>query len=1157
MSKQWCLEMLSKAGMVQLVGVVEGERRYAFTDLGTRSLRHVHKCASPSRFFMSPSELANIPHEEWSHCSNWELLQLLKQQGWSLRKLPPPKILKRHPLPPHTSESLEKQQLLWYLSSVTLQKSKAYMLALLSSERLFGTSLAEIHHGMSVKYYERILDGTSDGRVAQLSIEDSEPVLKLLSDVAEDPVPLPDSASRPAKVRRPRQASVAEAPAAPIAPIPVAEDVQELLDMFEEASEEAHSSDTENRGFVLESPSNSENDLFAEPLASSFSRSPQLEAGLCDDISGGAAGVGDIELGSSADAGSAADCAGSAADGAGSAADGALPGGDPSNDARGHSAAEAESAMDVDAEAEAEAADRIKFEQLFKQLVELWVRMSWGRDSWRWKQDHGWEDQSWKRERDDRRWSESGSQDRGSASSQSGWRDWSSWHDRDARPSKPEQPVYGGGRGSGSGGGKKWPNKDRYERRSAKAKALRSARGAAKRALLMDQPRLADRLRDESSESSEDSAAAEPEPESCEDQWPKDPRLKFRVIAVSPAKAEMANAVSPAEAEMANAVSPAEAEMANAVSPFDADMANAVSAFDAEMASAGSPAKAVLARDAKESSSSDKSGSENGDDAMSWSLAGGSAGSCGLRAGGPACSEQPLRFSQDAQQFDSEVLSPTSPADPSEGGAKGQAFPCVVPMSAIRQSAEICSAFLAAEELESLRDQGQKFFSVDFAALASDRMLQGIVLTTDYSGMGCPEEALQQLLKAVLVCTDRQGPEVPDTSACYSLRAGDMNKHCRCILMKHVGTFRPLCVHGDIMDRCGKKLRERMEHTRTTALGVVQKQIDDGKSKNSASVVEAGAGTCKGLRVHVAGVNCYDWSKMGSAHGWLGQGMPIFMQWARERMVSLEDLIIVECVPQFDSEMMGELFANHYNLDVLQFGPTLFGEPVERPRKYMILTRKDKLQWRAQIEDFGVQDAFFRIFARKVCMEGQCKFRAPDDYIESQLQDLARAQSLPPRSRSGKQWSFYQVASQAVRSSIDDHEAAVARRIGSDAVQTSWIANLRQSSTFMPAMQFTVPALLRTSRLWLCGKRRNALPLELLEVQGWNIWGSGGISRDTEVESEGMEPSLPDELRCGFVQHLHDLPSTQIFSMAGNSMHLRAIGATLLFCFGCTEPVSP
>ena len=505
------------------------------------------------------------------------------------------------------------------------------------------------------------------------------------------------------------------------------------------------------------------------------------------------------------------------------------------------------------------------------------------------------------------------------------------------------------------------------------------------------------------------------------------------------------------------------------------------------------------------------------------------------------------------------------------------------------------SVLWAIQELESLRDQGQKFFSVDFAALASDRMLQGIVLTTDYSGMGCPEEALQQLLKAVLVCTDRKGPEVPDTSACYSLRAGDMNKHCRCILMKHVGTFRPLCVHGDIMDRCGKKLRERMEHTRTTALGVVQKQIDDGKSKNSASVVEAGrgtvrkiakfmlgatarktlprhahcyvhddmcpvtpgAGTCKGLRVHVAGVNCYDWSKMGSAHGWLGQGMPIFMQWARERMVSLEDLIIVECVPQFDSEMMGELFANHYNLDVLQFGPTLFGEPVERPRKYMILTRKDKLQWRTQIEDFGVQDAFFRIFARTVCMEGQCKFRAPDDYIESQLQDLARAQSLPPRSRSGKQWSFYQVASQAVRSSIDDHEAAVARRIGSDAVQTSWIANLRQSSTFMPAMQFTVPALLRTSRLWLCGKRRNALPLELLEVQGWNIWGSGGISRDTEVESEGMEPSLPDELRCGFVQHLHDLSSTQIFSMAGNSMHLRAIGATLLFCFGCTEPVSP
>ncbi|CAE7219964.1 unnamed protein product [Symbiodinium sp. CCMP2592] len=473
------------------------------------------------------------------------------------------------------------------------------------------------------------------------------------------------------------------------------------------------------------------------------------------------------------------------------------------------------------------------------------------------------------------------------------------------------------------------------------------------------------------------------------------------------------------------------------------------------------------------------------------------------------------------------------------------------------------------QELESLRDQGQKFFSVDLAALASDRMLQGIVMTTDYSGMGCPEEALQQLLQAVLICTDRnQDPEVPDR-----------------------------CVHGNIMDRCTKKLQDRMEQARTTCLAVVLKQIENGKGKKSASVVEAGRATVrkiakfmlcktalrsvtrhahcyihdkmcpvipdagtggKGLRVHVAGVNCYDWSKMGSAQGWLGQGMPIFMQWARERMVALEDVIIVECVPRFDSEMMGELFASHYNLDILQFGPTLFGEPVERPRKYMILTRKDKLQWRSQIQEFGVQDAFFRIFARTVCMEGHSKFRAPEDYVELQRQEFVKAQNMPPRTRSGKPWSFYQVASQAVRANIDDHATALVRRIGPDAAQTSWIANLRQSSSFMPAMQFTVPALLRTSRLWIFGKKRNALPLELLEVQGWNIWGSAGMnSRDAEVEGEGVEPSLPDQLRCGFVEHLHNLSSAQIFSMAGNSMHLRAIGATLLFCFGCTEPVSP
>ena len=125
-----------------------------------------------------------------------------------------------------------------------------------------------------------------------------------------------------------------------------------------------------------------------------------------------------------------------------------------------------------------------------------------------------------------------------------------------------------------------------------------------------------------------------------------------------------------------------------------------------------------------------------------------------------------------------------------------------------------------------------------------------------------------------------------------------------------------------------------------------------------------------GLRVHVAGVNCYDWSSMGSSQKWLGESMPIFMEWARERLLSLEDMIIVECVIGFDSDMLGELFRDSYNLEVLRVSPTLFGEPVERQRKYMILLKKDKLRWLPEVAQYGVEHAFLSFVCKDHALVG-------------------------------------------------------------------------------------------------------------------------------------------------------------------------------------------
>ena len=396
--------------------------------------------------------------------------------------------------------------------------------------------------------------------------------------------------------------------------------------------------------------------------------------------------------------------------------------------------------------------------------------------------------------------------------------------------------------------------------------------------------------------------------------------------------------------------------------------------------------------------------------------------------------------------------------------------------------------------------------------------------------------------------------------------------HCRQVLLKHAGTFRPMCVHCDIMERCPKKLLRRMTNFHKRAVATAEKQVMAGKHKEGAVRQELGRSTVRkiskfmldvqetektsvlgmcavhnkkcpvivdtpvdfaGLRVHVAGVNCYDWSSMGSSQKWLGESMPIFMEWARERLLSLEDMIIVECVIGFDSDMLGELFRDSYNLEVLRVSPTLFGEPVERQRKYMILLKKDKLRWLPEVAQYGVEHAFCRLFARTMHLSGQEKFRAPEHEIQEHRFDVAAKKQMPKYDARGREWSFFHLATRAIQGNISAHEKALEARIGSDADRSHWIVNLRQKPLFTPAKQFIVPALLRSSKLWLFGLRRWPLPLELLEVQGWNIWG--GKPGVTEIigasnSSSGSKPETdPQEFRCEFVEALRSLPDKHIY----------------------------
>ena len=93
------------------------------------------------------------------------------------------------------------------------------------------------------------------------------------------------------------------------------------------------------------------------------------------------------------------------------------------------------------------------------------------------------------------------------------------------------------------------------------------------------------------------------------------------------------------------------------------------------------------------------------------------------------------------------------------------------------------------------------------------------------------------------------------------------------------------------------------------------------------------------------------------------------------------------------------------------------------------------------------------------------------------------------------------------------------------------LCNLRQRPSFM-ASTATVPALLRRSFLWCLGLKRPLLPQEHLEVMGFKMFGDSP---------------------CSAALVLNSLTGTEQRSLAGNSMHMAAIGSVLMFLLAGVE----
>ena len=184
----------------------------------------------------------------------------------------------------------------------------------------------------------------------------------------------------------------------------------------------------------------------------------------------------------------------------------------------------------------------------------------------------------------------------------------------------------------------------------------------------------------------------------------------------------------------------------------------------------------------------------------------------------------------------------------------------------------------------------------------SRSLQQGWVLTTDYSGIGTAEEAAR-CLSIAAACKAHGEGRVQYAARVLCQRAGDKEADCRQMLLErnHALTHGPVCVHGDIRERCDRKIWENLHRSlqrlqasevlrldtdpanfakdcfgqvmKQDLVGVAAHCFRHGKMcsvSRTRSGTDAAESDKDALNLHVAGFNCFDWSLMGGRKGWFG-----------------------------------------------------------------------------------------------------------------------------------------------------------------------------------------------------------------------------------------------------------------------------------------------
>jgi site-specific DNA-cytosine methylase len=256
------------------------------------------------------------------------------------------------------------------------------------------------------------------------------------------------------------------------------------------------------------------------------------------------------------------------------------------------------------------------------------------------------------------------------------------------------------------------------------------------------------------------------------------------------------------------------------------------------------------------------------------------------------------------------------------------------------------------------------------------------------------------------------------------------------------------------------------------------------------------------------------------------------LAWARD-VKRHADIIVHENVFGYRGGVLLDVLGDDFVTTWKAFSPSDLGFPANRPRVYMIATRKATIS--RHPPDMTEEDLFEKLFFRQLCLPGTVYFVASGEEVRAMKRNLLQRSlgSLGLSREAGADvvdalpWEALLGPGNGLRLS-EYRDAAQAH----DYDKEKCMANVAQNEDFFSTTAF-VPTLLKSSLVFCLSPGINRLmtPLECFTVMGMDAHKQGKFLCHLDAFFKAQRGTSPTDMRC----------------LAGNSMHMAAVGAVLMY----------